>query len=657
MSWNNNPIRRGQLIMPFGPGSLFVSKDGTSMMIAGIDHWFDDKKIEKEEFILNDWRLEIEMDVKEFRLPPDFRSSYPGGSEINTKLNIPALRFPQYHICSNCKLMQKKPLEQAQFVTCRNCEPKKAKHKLNQARFLSICQKGHIQDFPWREWVHKSGDQKCNGNLYYNSGQGAGMDSISISCGNKDDKNGCGSRENLSSAVLKASKNEHGEINSSSLKDLIKNIDYRCKGMKPWLGDSEGCECNSPPIAALRGAGNVYFGITRSSLSLPKSDDVLIQSICDEITKNTSLSNIIETPRAFLSVFNDSKREEDEANYKKYLEQSAEDLADKLVCADLNKLEPIILAINLLLYDQKPEELKLPQNRDLREVAFRRQEYEILQKDSFHEDLIVEVADMKDYKSNEIYSSLLEGIDHISLVKKLVETTAFEGFTRFNPSFKEENKSDLMLEKNKNLINWLPARQSTGEGIFIRFNEKILSDWEKKPEVLDRVSNLDSNIAVSQLFNNQALGSPRHVLIHSFAHALINELTYSSGYSSSALRERLYVSDDPKDPMAGVLVYTASGDSEGSMGGLVMQGRPKTFEDLLLRTLTKSSWCSHDPVCAIGKDTGPDSCNNSACYSCCLVPEPSCEFSNAGLDRALLGTRALGYKDVAYFIPLEEKET
>ena len=651
MAWNNNPIRRGQLIMPFGPGNLFVAKDGTSMMIAGIDHWFDNPRIKENEFIINDWRLEIELGVDEFRLPPDFRTNFFGGSDANTNLLIPTLRFPTYHICSNCKLMQEKPLHHVEFAKCRVCDPAKKPHQLNQVRFITICQNGHIQDFPWREWAHKSSDTECDGDLYYYGGKGAGLDSINISC------KGCGSNENLSSAIFNAiAPNEI--IESSSLQDLIPNIHYKCEGKRPWLGDTEGSECNSPPIGALRGAGNVYFGLTRSSLSLPKSDDVLIQSICDEIESDSHLRLLLAPVEALLDLFNSEKTDEIKRAYLEKLESTASGMANQLVNANADNLGVIKESINLILNKENRSEVQLPENRNMREVAFRREEYEILQSDISHQNLIIETVDVEDYKNDEIYSSLLEGIDHISLVKKLVETTALEGFTRLNPSRNDQFKASLILSNNwQNMkTKWLPARQSTGEGIFIRFNEGLLREWEKKQKVIDRVRNLEKNISTSLLFNNhEGLASPRHILLHTFAHSIINELTYSSGYSTSALRERLYVSDDLENPMSGVLIYTASGDSEGSMGGLVMQGRPKTFEKLLMRALTKGSWCSHDPVCAIGKDTGPDSCNNSACYSCCLVPEPSCEFSNAGLDRALLGTRAVGYKDLAYFIPLEER--
>jgi hypothetical protein len=133
--------------------------------------------------------------------------------------------------------------------------------------------------------------------------------------------------------------------------------------------------------------------------------------------------------------------------------------------------------------------------------------------------------------------------------------------------------------------------------------------------------------------------TPRFILLHTFAHLLINRLTFECGYSSAALRERLYISENPVAPMAGVLIYTANGDSEGTMGGLVRMGKPNNFEPVVRSSLEAASWCSADPVCmevGIRGGQGPDSCNLAACHSCTLVPETACEEFNRFLDRGVV---------------------
>jgi hypothetical protein len=124
---------------------------------------------------------------------------------------------------------------------------------------------------------------------------------------------------------------------------------------------------------------------------------------------------------------------------------------------------------------------------------------------------------------------------------------------------------------------------------------------------------------------------------------------FESGYSSASLRERLYASGDPAAPMASMLLYTAAGDSEGTMGGLVRMGQPGALEGVVTAALAAAQWCSSDPVCMEAGEAGqgPDSCNLAACHGCVLVPETACEESNRFLDRGLVvGTHAdpsLGY--------------
>jgi len=129
------------------------------------------------------------------------------------------------------------------------------------------------------------------------------------------------------------------------------------------------------------------------------------------------------------------------------------------------------------------------------------------------------------------------------------------------------------------------------------------------------------------------------LLLHTLAHLLINRLTFECGYASASLRERLYVSNSEISPMAGILVYTAAGDSEGTMGGLVRMGKPGYFEPIFRRAIESAEWCSSDPVCrelGARSGQGPDSCNLAACHSCALLPETSCEEFNRFLDRSMV---------------------
>jgi hypothetical protein len=232
----------------------------------------------------------------------------------------------------------------------------------------------------------------------------------------------------------------------------------------------------------------------------------------------------------------------------------------------------------------------------------------------------------------------------VMLIDKLRETRVFTGFTRLHPEGETSlYERRMMLWRNPPGDNtaWLPAHVVYGEGIFLELNENMLEQWERHPEVvtrIDRVIGRYREVQRDRRLAERPLG-PRFVLLHTFAHLIINRLTFECGYSSASLHERLYISDNPEAPMAGVLIYTADGDSEGTMGGLVRMGRPGYLEPVVRRALEGAMWCSSDPVCMeLGEHggQGPDSCNLAACHNCALVPETACEEFNRFLDRAVV---------------------
>jgi hypothetical protein len=177
--------------------------------------------------------------------------------------------------------------------------------------------------------------------------------------------------------------------------------------------------------------------------------------------------------------------------------------------------------------------------------------------------------------------------------------------------------------------------------LFLKLSEPKVAEWGLQPEVVERVNKLRGFYDAAR--KRRSLRprdlSARFLLVHTLAHVLINQLTFECGYSSAALKERLYVSGEQGREQAAVLIYTAAGDAEGTMGGLVRMGKPTYLEDVLDAALRGASWCASDPVCMeIGSRSGqgPDSCNLAVCHSCGLVPETACEEFNRFLDRGVL---------------------
>ena len=189
--------------------------------------------------------------------------------------------------------------------------------------------------------------------------------------------------------------------------------------------------------------------------------------------------------------------------------------------------------------------------------------------------------------------------------------------------------------------DWLPAYVVKGEGIYFELDPTNLAAWEARAEVqarADRIANHYGQVITDRGGRRPRHLSPRMIMLHTFAHLLINELVFACGYSSASLRERLYVSRDDGRDMAGLLIYTAAGDSEGTMGGLVRMARPDHLQPVFAAALSDARWCSTDPVCMDagekGKGRTPATLRPATAAHC--LPETSCEEFNRFLDRGLV---------------------
>jgi hypothetical protein len=125
-----------------------------------------------------------------------------------------------------------------------------------------------------------------------------------------------------------------------------------------------------------------------------------------------------------------------------------------------------------------------------------------------------------------------------------------------------------------------------------------------------------------------------------------------AGYSSASIRERIYADDGSGDapPMAGLLLYTAAPDSEGTLGGLVSLGEPDRLGRLIRLALEQIRLCASDPLCGEHRPAqdGTSSLHGAACHACMFSPETSCERGNKYLDRGFL-VQTIGGGNVPFF--------
>ncbi|MCC7379995.1 MAG: DUF1998 domain-containing protein [Chitinophagaceae bacterium] len=619
------PIRRLQLISPWGVGQMINFPKDESLMVFGLDMWEEKFRTitELDEFKVTEERLAKRLGVKEFRLPPDFRD--PGPGITNSSLKIPFIRFPRWHYCTRCGHMEKVSIYDSQKPTCsgisfdsgRSCSelPARQRQKLIPVRFIAICPKhGHIEDFPFIEWVHGGSEPEGQHNLRLRAGRSSGaLSGIEITCS-------CGAHKTMGNA-----------FNESSLT----KIGITCSGGRPWLGEEKDRQntkhCGEELRVVQKGASNVYFSQVRSSIYLPQWEKSIDRKIIEVLEKNWNWlsSGLVngEFDKMRFELVAEQKFNPEKRDY--YTEKLLDAANKKQTGPDLNEMGD-------------------------EEEKYRKMEYDYLIAGGGweNEDFYCEKELAISYEQDSDFKIIQSGFQSIGLVHKLKETRAFVGFSRWLP---DDGKS---LTEKKNFIKlgqsieWLPAVVVRGEGVFFEFNEKRLKAWAAKDEVIKRAKLLSDNYNRPR----EAKGlkrreiKPEFVLIHTFAHLVINQFSYECGYGSSALRERIYCNlEFPNDTMNGVLIYTASGDSEGSLGGLVRQGKQGNLETIVYNAIENARWCSSDPICIDSHGQGPNSCNLAACHNCALLPETCCEESNMLLDRAMLigelDNPSLGYFD------------
>ena len=246
-------------------------------------------------------------------------------------------------------------------------------------------------------------------------------------------------------------------------------------------------------------------------------------------------------------------------------------------------------------------------------------------------------------ESTEVADSIRKYIDDVILVKRLREVLALKGFRRIfpdspdteNPKFKGYHMDEDCVPLSKEKLDWLPAIEMLGEGIFIRLNENRLHEWEQKNE--NYYERMAKNLSKSNVHCDNF--SPRYVLLHTLSHLLIRQLTIECGYSGAAIKERIYSSYEDSINMSGILVYTSTSDSDGSLGGLVRNGKTDAFERILMNALQDASWCSSDPVCIESKAQGYDSLN----YANCLLDRGAVVGSITDRERGYFGELLLNY--------------
>lgn len=601
MAFAKRPVRRAQLITTFGVGAIVDFRGPESMMTAGLEVWpcAGLSKDHVPEIVVREPRLEARLAVDHFRLPPSFES------DESIPEYIPFVRFPLWHYCPDCEVMKKLHYFEHR-VNCEKAECEKRGKWLLPVRVIAVCPEGHAEDFPFIEWVHSGAPRDAKHTLYWRArGESASLSGIKLECS-------CGQNRTLAGAF------NYDERTGSALTEL----GIRCNGKRPWLADNgENNTCREHLRIVQRGATNTYFASIRSSIFLPMS------SKPEDSLMSREARKIVEK-------FKDA----DQGELKSVIK----------TVATMQDLDEKVLAE--LVREKCNECKRMKDIRDQTEEQFRADEYSVLTGDNLRPG---EELQMNELPVAE-YGDLSQFLKRVRRINKLRETRVLKGFTRLQPPDEENQRREQVLSRKK--ASWLPAIVVNGEGIFLELDNNAIDNWHSA-QIQGRVKRMQEEYSsrIPQSDSKVKKFIPKFVLLHTLAHLLIRELSFECGYGTAALRERIYCNVEEGTLMSGILIYTASGDSEGTMGGLVRQGKPDRLVRTVRSALLKARWCTADPVCIESTGQGINNSNLAACHGCVLLPETSCEEGNRILDRALL-TGTIKRPELAFFDSLLRKK-
>jgi hypothetical protein len=595
MSDDELTVRLSQTVTPFGVGAIYDIL-GQSFVACDTYRWFQNGRPLRLD------RLARALGVGGFREPP----TVPDLIGARRVPGLPYHRFPQWVFCPSCRRMEKlKASRSREEPKCSFCR----KHpRLVPMRFVMACPDGHLADIDWWWWAH-TGTKSA------------------VRCENRneqlrfevDAKKGGG----LASLSVRAACGQGHSFEQLTQKDGLVKVGMKCPNGQPW--QRLATDCPAPPRAMQRGASNLYFPRLRSALDIPpESNYRRVISQADAITNSPYFATLME-------------KLDDAGNPTFIGKRFVEILADEFD-VEPKVVENLAKARFFEVRDVAAADADADEDIDLSEYqAFLVPRLDQDERDCF----ITEHSAINDSSrslGDDVASAMSEIVDRVVLGRRLREIRALTGFTRIREGGKDEHGTEykVVTPSLGRATTWLPAIEVFGEGLFLSFDEDYVERWESRPAVRARAERTAERLATLD-WTWLPEPTPRFLALHTLAHLLIRRLTFECGYASASLREKIYarpVGPDG-DPMAGLLVYTAAGDSEGSLGGLVRQGEPPRLARTLLAAVEEAAWCSADPICS-ESHTGPGAVNSGACHACSLVAETSCTCANLLLDRNLL---------------------
>ncbi|MDE0123858.1 MAG: DISARM system helicase DrmA [Bryobacterales bacterium] len=595
-------LRSSQVITTYGPGAL-VDLPKHSVIVAGLETWKPKRLRQIEEPRLAA-RVRSVTGIPAPRLYASPRDSKPTWFQTTSRQSrIGARRFPKWFVVQsadrpNVGNRSGSAVTSRRLVHLDDLEKDRFERKpVVATRFVRACRKGHVDDVDWRHFAH-FGNTPCRRPLWLDErGQSGDLADLVVRCE-------CGSQRSLSAA---------GDWNDNPL--------GKCSGKRPWLGRYADEDCNEVHRLLIRTATNAYFSQVVRVLSIPEQDTGIQDHIASQWGTFKEIESVedLNAVARFIEAVRETRRSYSDVAILEAIQANKEGKSD----------------------DRPAKHVELD--------AF------LKAKEGFGDDVPID----RDFHARTLPRSgwrddpVCERIEAIVQVHRLREVSALVGFTRLEagvPDIDGNYETDVRRAELAEDPTWVPATENRGEGVFLALRPDFVAAWIENPGVASRVESLRKGhgewMRQRSAEGPEFPGGP-YVLLHTLSHLLMQALTLRCGYPAASIRERIYL--DLAARRYGLLLYTASPDAEGTLGGLVEQGR--RIGEHLRMALEMGALCSSDPICAQhAPGDSPDDrwLHGAACHNCSLIAETSCEMRNEYLDRALV-VPTVDVPDAAFF--------
>ena len=621
-----------------GVGSIIETRDG-SILIRPFNEWpffqalngnFEEHNLITDKRFKNRISKYFQQLEQLVRIPTnDFKQGFKLENPIAL---LSAKYFPEWFYCNTCHKFDKfdnwkynwennvvnEDKEKFYPPKCFHCYIKNKGKKrkffdLEQVRFVLTAPNGEIVDIPWDKWAllkkSKKKEDSFKESEEKNEDEVISLSNITVPDDLILEYKTSDKLDDLKGIWIIAKKKNGEKINFATLSGLF-SLRIKIDDLFPNTNEKD---VFFKPV--IRSSNSVYYPNILSSIFIPANDELngfTVNLIKESFEDGDNAVRISKNLKRFKSIDVDS-----------YTVQ-------KLIDNGFSEREvEIAKSENEYRYDEyKYITEKEGETRIDNELIF-----EKINDSLFQSDLISSVYKMDKIRITSVQTSYTR--------QEPISTDLFlkddDEITTTKEKIKKKFTSNYAINSK-----YLPAIESYGEGIFFHFDDDNLNDWiMSNPKVQERINIIiDNHNNLDSSFNRDLELTPKYVLIHTFSHLIIKELEYLCGYPATSIQERLYIDHSLK--MNGVLIYTIAG-SEGSYGGLTSICDNDKIGKLILSAMIRAKDCATDPICYHTTGQGVSNLNLSACFSCALLPETSCEMFNCYLDRRILIDKEYGY--------------